>query len=99
MHTQSEGVAWSHCSWGRSIQCVSGLVHCSFPQVHSLLLEIYAKNVPNNELGTVECFMQEREVASLGLLLKTQGEGFCVICFLLQKRHEPTQLVPTNSPY
>lgn len=50
-------------------------------------------------LGTVECFMQEREVASLGLLLKIQGEGFCVICFLLQKRREPTQLVPTNSPY
>lgn len=50
-------------------------------------------------LGPVECFMQEREVASPGLLLKIQGKGFCVIRFLLQKRHEPTQLVPTNSTY
>lgn len=36
-------------------------------------------------VGPVECFMQEREVASLGLLLKIQGKGFCVIRFLLQK--------------
>ena len=50
-------------------------------------------------LGPVKCFIQEREVASLRLLLKIQGKGFCVILFLLQKRHEPTQLVPTNSTY
>lgn len=50
-------------------------------------------------LGPVECFMQEREVASLGLLLKIQGKGFCVTSFLLQKRHEPIQLAPTNSTY
>lgn len=37
-------------------------------------------------LGPVECFMQEREVASLGLLLKIQGKGFCVIHFVLKKK-------------
>lgn len=52
-------------------------------------------------LGLVEYFMQEREVAPLGLLLKIQGKGFCVIRFLLQKkkRQEPTQLDPTNSTH
>lgn len=80
----------------RSVQMgVSWLVGCSFCQLQSLHLETYTTNVENNELGP--CGMQEREVASLGLLLKIQEKGFCVIHFLLKKRHKPTQLVPTNS--
>lgn len=39
-------------------------------------------------LGPVEYFMREREVVPLGLLLKIQGKGFCVIRFLLQKKKD-----------
>lgn len=58
--------------------------------------DLYPKMWKIMSLGPVECFMQGREMASLGFLLKIQGKGFWVIHFLLQKRHEPTQLVPTN---
>lgn len=52
-----------------------------FPGALTASRDLYKKNVPDIELGTVEYFMQEREVASLCLLLKIQGEGFLSSAF------------------
>lgn len=81
---------------------VSWFIACRvFFQLQLLLLEMYTKMW--KIMSPVECFMQEREVASLSLLLKLKGKGFCHLLFPEKKqtnkhkKQEPTQLVPANS--
>ena len=75
---------------------VSWFIACRvFFQLQLLLLEMYTKMW--KIMSPVECFMQEREVASLSLLLKLKGKGFCYLLFPEKKNTKQTQKAGTYS--
>lgn len=66
---------------------VSWFIACRvFFQLQLLLLEMYTKMW--KIMSPVECFIQEREVASLSLLLKLKGKGFCHLLFSWKKKKQ-----------